>query len=250
MVCSARSMEEHERNSIWATENVLRTAAAAGVRQLLHVSSIAVLATQKGRSGISEEGAFEPNPRRCGPYVWGKLQSEKLARKLAAELDLKLRIVRPSALVDYRRFDPPGRLGKRVGNIFVAVGSRRETLAVADVTFSADIIAWIVAHFETAPTTLHITAPELPTKRELVARLRHHNPGLRVIWLPRPVLVPLSWVAIMLQKSLRPRQTATNVARIFQKRDYDTSRIAAVARRLEGENSSSSVAPRDTFHLA
>ena len=109
--------EEHERNSIWATENVLRTAAAAGVRQLLHVSSIAVLATQKGRSGISEEGAFEPNPRRCGPYVWGKLQSEKLARKLAAELDLKLRIVRPGAVVDYQRFDPPGRLGKRVGNM-------------------------------------------------------------------------------------------------------------------------------------
>jgi predicted dehydrogenase/nucleoside-diphosphate-sugar epimerase len=237
--------EEHERNSIRATENVLRTAAAAGVRQVLHVSSIAVLATQKGRSRINEEGAFEPNPRRCGPYVWGKLESEKLARKLAAELDLKLRIVRPGALVDYQRFDPPGRLGKRVGNIFVAVGSPREKLAVADVTFSADIIAWIVARFEAAPRMLHITAPELPTKRELVARLRHHNPGLRVIWLPRPVLVPLSWVAIMLQKVLRPRQTATNLARIFQKRDYDTSRIAAVTRRLEGENSSSSVVPRD-----
>ena len=242
--------EEHEKNSIRATENVLRAAATAGVTQVLHVSSIAVLSGQMGSSGINEEADFEANPRRCGPYVWGKLESEKLATRLAAKLGLTLRIVRPGALVDYRRFDPPGRLGKRVGNVFVAIGGRQEKLAAVDVTFCAEIIAWILAHFDDAPSILNILAPELPTKRELVTRLREYNPGLRVIWLPRVLVRPLSWLAIVLQKSLRPRQTATNVARIFQKRDYDTSRIAAVTRRLEGESSSSSVAPRDTFHLA
>ena len=117
-----------------------------------------------------------------------------------------------------------------------AIGGRREKLAAVDVTFCAEIIAWILAHFDDAPSILNILAPELPTKQQLVTRLREYNPGLRVIWLPRVLVRPLSWLAIVLQKSLHPRKPAINAARVFAQEHYDTVKIASVVRQLDGSS--------------
>ncbi|MBU6435380.1 MAG: hypothetical protein KJS98_18890, partial [Nitrospirae bacterium] len=55
-----------------------------------------------------------------------------------------------------------------------------------------------------------------------------------VIWLPTFVLVPLSWVATVLQKVLRPGKPAINVAKVFSVLPYDTSAIAILAKRIDG----------------
>ena len=77
--------------------------------------------------------------------------------------------------------------------------------------------------------------PELPTRREAVELLRRMNPDLTVIWLPTALLVPLSWVAFIAQKTLRPRKPAMNLAKAFSSPRYDTSRIASVAARMNGQ---------------
>jgi len=141
--------------------------------------------------------------------------------------------VRPGALVDYENFEPPGRLGKRLGNIFVAVGSPRDPLGVADVGFAGRTLAWMAASFDDAPDTLHILAPTLPTRRELVARLERVNPDLTVVWLPTMLLVPLSWAAIGAQKLLRRGKPAINVAKVFASQRHDSSLIAAIEPRVE-----------------
>jgi hypothetical protein len=151
-------------------------------------------------------------------------------------LGLDLRIVRPSALVDYRHFDPPGLLGKRIGNIFVAVGMPGHQLGVVDVTFSAQTLAWMVRHFEDAPLVLNLFEPKLPTKRELLARLRSTNPDLTVVWLIPLVLLPLSWFAFALQKLVRPRSPALSIAKVFARLRYDTSRISALAPAIKAES--------------
>jgi hypothetical protein len=87
----------------------------------------------------------------------------------------------------------------------------------------------MVRHFEEAPPILNLFEPALPTKRELLARLRRDNPDLTVLWLPPVVLVPLSWFAIALQKAIRPRTPAIDVAKIFARLRYDTSLIAGLA---------------------
>src|SRR4029077_17968241 len=138
--------------------------------------------------------------RTGGPYAWGKIESERLAVTRCKDLGIDLRVVRPSALVDYRRFDPPGLLGKRIGNIFIAVGMPSHHLGVVDVVFSAQTLAWTMRHFDEAPRVLNLFEPNLPTKRELLARLRRTNPDLSVVWLPPVILLPLSWFAIALQK--------------------------------------------------
>jgi len=232
---TAGGWDQHERNSVAATEQVLTAAASAHVKQVIHVSSISVLAVPARGERLSEDSEFEANARTGGPYAWGKIESELLAVSRSHQLGIDLRVVRPSALVDYRHFDPPGLLGKRVGNIFVAVGMPSHQLGVVDVVFSAQTLAWMVRHFDEAPAVLNLFEPQLPTKRELLARLRRSNPDLTIVWLPPVLLLPISWLAIALQKMLRPGAAAINVAKIFARLNYDTSRIAALAPAVKGE---------------
>ncbi|HEY1952203.1 MAG TPA: Gfo/Idh/MocA family oxidoreductase [Gemmatimonadaceae bacterium] len=226
---TAGGWDQHRRNSIEATGNVLTATAAAQIERIIHISSISVLAVPRRGESLTDNGPLEPSPRSGGPYAWGKLESEKLAVARSKELGLDLRIVRPSALVDYRAFDPPGLLGKRLGNVFVAVGMPGQRLGVVDVVFSAQTIAWMVRNFSAAPRVMNLFEPELPTKRELLTRLRASNPDLGEIWLLPVMLHPLSWFAILLQKTIHPRKPAISVAKIFSRLRYDTSTIARLA---------------------
>jgi predicted dehydrogenase/nucleoside-diphosphate-sugar epimerase len=232
---TAGRWEQHQRNSVDATEQVVRAAAAARVKRMIHVSSISVMAVPGRAEKLSESTPFEANSRTGGPNAWGKIESERLAVTRCGELGIDLRVVRPSALVDYRFFDPPGLLGRRLGNIFVAVGMPSHKLGVVDVVFSGQTLAWMVRHFDQAPVVLNLFEPELPTKRELLARLRTMNPDLTVVWLYPLVLVPLSWFAFALQKMLRPRSPALSLAKMFARLQYDTSRIRSLAPAIRAE---------------
>jgi predicted dehydrogenase/nucleoside-diphosphate-sugar epimerase len=227
---TAGGWEDHQRNSLDATANVLAAAHAAGVSRVIHVSSSAVQAQIGGP--INEDSPLEPKERGSGPYVWGKLASERLAVEKGRELGLDVKVVRPAAIIDAKDFDPPGRLGKRLGNVFVAVGYPWHRLGVVDLDFAASTLAWMVRHWDEAPGVLNLYDPELPTKRDLLARLKATNPDISVVWLWPPVLHPLSWFAILLQKVLRPSRPAINVAKVFSVPRYDTSRIAALAPRV------------------
>jgi predicted dehydrogenase/nucleoside-diphosphate-sugar epimerase len=230
---TAGGWEAHERNSLQATEFLLRAAASGGVKQVVHVSSLAVLA---GRGEpISEQTPLLADSRSRGPYVWGKLESEKIALRLATELGVAVKVVRPGALVDYASIDPPGRLGRRVGNLFVAVGSPRDRLGVTSVEMCAEVIGWMCENFDRAPEVVNLLDPDLPEKRSLTRLLKSRNPDLRVVWLPRAVLTPMAWAAILAQKIRRPGSPAINAAKVFARESYDTSG----ARELVRESGSS-----------
>jgi len=224
---TAGGWEEHQRNSLDATAYMIKGAAAAGVTRFTHVSSLAVLAQSKGEP-IGDLHPLELNSKGSGPYVWGKLESERLAVTLGEELGVSIKVVRPGALVDYGQFDPPGRLGKRLGNFFVAVGSPRDRLGVVDVGFAGRFLGWMTDHWEDSPSPLNLLDPVLPTKRDLLGHLRKMNPDLTVIWLPRVILLPLSWCATVAQKLLRPGKPSINVAKVFSVLPYDTSTIAKI----------------------
>jgi predicted dehydrogenase/nucleoside-diphosphate-sugar epimerase len=241
---TAGSWDQHQANSIDATVNTMRAAAAAGVRRFIHVSSLAVVAPPSG-AALSESSPLYADSRTAGPYVWGKLESERQAEALARELGLALTIVRPGALVDYAAFDPPGRLGRRLGNFFVAVGSPGQRVGVADVGFAGEVLAWMVDHPAETPAMLHLLEPDLPTKRELLDRLRAANPDLSVVWLPWPVLVVLSGFGIVLQKLLRPSRPAMHVAKAFAPQRLDTSAVRRVRDAMQPDRVTPAVhAPR------
>ncbi len=229
---TAGGWPEHQRNSLDATAQMIKGAAAAGIRHFIHVSSLAVLAQGTG-SPIGDNHPLEPDSKGSGPYVWGKLESEKLAVQLGKDLGVSVKIARPGALVNYGDFDPPGRLGKRLGNFFVAVGSPSDRLGVVDVGFAGRLLAWMTDTWDSVPNPLNLLDPISPTKRELLDHLRKANPDLTVLWLPTIVLVPLSWLATGLQKVLRPGKPAINVAKVFSVLPYDTSAIAKLAKGVD-----------------
>ena len=217
--------DAHQRNSIDATVSVLRAAADAGVSTFVHVSSVAVLdSTRKGP--ITDETPLHPDPKSLGPYAWGKLESERLARELAPELGITLKVVRPVALVDPSAFAPPGRLGRRLGNLFVAVGWPSKSLAAAsNVSSARGVVAAAIRPGDTQDV-MNLVPRESPTRGELVERLRQTSPEVSVVWLPRVLLYPLSWTATLAQKVLRPGKPAMNVASAFAGTDYEPGSAA------------------------
>jgi predicted dehydrogenase/nucleoside-diphosphate-sugar epimerase len=236
---TAGSWQEHQRNSIDATANVIRAAAAAGVQQVIHISSLAVLTKPTGRGPISDQTPLLSQSRSFGPYVWGKLESERLAIELGRTLGIGVKIARPGPLVDFGNFDPPGRLGRRIGNFFVAVGTPGDRLAMTELQFAARVLVWMLSHFDAAPDALNLLDPQAATKREAIGRLRRSNPDLTVVWLPMSVLAPLSWMALLAQKVARPGKSAMNIANAFATPKYDTSLIGAVASEMRVAGSGS-----------
>lgn len=225
---TAGGWEDHERNSIDATEKLIRAASEAGIDRFIQVSSIAVLAQERG-SSVSERSPLHKDPRSAGAYTWGKLVSEQRAIELGEELGLRVKVWRPAALIDLERFEPPGKLGKRAGNLFVAVGGRREPIGASDVGYCARMLAWAALDFDGSPEILNILPPVMPSRGELVEELRKTSPDLTVVWLPRLLLGPLSLFAVVLQKVLRPGKAAVSVAKVFARQRYDNAEAARVA---------------------
>jgi predicted dehydrogenase/nucleoside-diphosphate-sugar epimerase len=224
--------EDHQANSIDASEKLIRAAASAGVKQFVQVSSIAVLAAPENGRPLDEQSPLEPDPRKLGPYGWGKAESEKRAAELGKQLSIDVKIVRPGPIVDFERFDPPGRLGRRVGPLFVAVGAPDEVVPLVDLRFAAEALAWIAANFKETPDMLNLLSPDLPTRRELTRRLKDSLAGVKAAWLPRALLNPLSWSATGAQRLLKPKRQPTDIAKAFSSPAYDTGLARDIAKRI------------------
>lgn len=227
---TAGGWDAHRRHSIEATENVLRAAARAGVPRVLYVSSLAVVASDAPNAPITEDSPLLEDPRSAGPYAWGKTEAERRARTLAGELGIDLKVVRPGAVVDGDDFEPPGRLGRSIGPLFVAVGSSEERMGVVDRGFAARMIARGTLHFDEFPSVLHLLDPELPTRGELVDKLKIRRPDVRVVWLPRFLLPALDPMAVLAQRLLQPGEQPISLTEVFGDRHYDTEQIAKVVR--------------------
>ena len=235
---TAGGWDAHQRNSIDATRNVLDAMAASGIKQLVHVSSLAVI-DDGARQPLTESSPLEHDGRRRGPYVWGKLESEKLAAAAAETHGIAVRIVRPGALVPPGTdFDPPGKLGRALGGVFVAMGSPSATIPICDVDWAGDMIGWMATHFAEAPSMIHAINPTPATRRELIRRCRAVRPGLRVVWYPTPLLALTSWGLTLAQRIARPGKTPVDLKSAFTSPRCDTAatrRISQAMQRIESD---------------
>lgn len=229
---TAGGKEEHRRNSIEATRLLVEAAARAGARGLLHISSLAVLKTSRelGRA-LDESAPVDTGSMARGPYVWGKAESEVLAVQLCAQLGLPIRIIRPGPLVDYRAYQPPGRLGRELGPLFVAIGPRRGALSVCDVSTAARVVRSYVQDFDAAPPVLNLVEAPPPARRELMDRYRKDRPDLRVLWFPAWLLRLLSGPLKLLQRVALGSKQPIDVAAAFASERYRTELASQVINR-------------------
>ncbi len=223
---------EHQRNSIDATRHVIEAAASAGVKRVVHVSSVAILksSAEFGRP-LDESAPVDIGNLGRGPYVWGKAESEILAQRLGSELGLDLKVIRPGPLVDYTAFQPPGRLGREIGPLFVAVGPRHGALSVCDVSTGARVIRSYAEDFDIAPPMLNLVESPPPARRELMARFLESRPDLRVFWVPFVALRILSGPLRLLQRLVLGSKQPIDVAAAFASERYETALAGRVIER-------------------
>jgi predicted dehydrogenase/nucleoside-diphosphate-sugar epimerase len=214
---TAGGQEEHRRNSIEATRHVFEAAARAGVRDIVHVSSIAILKTSREVGGeITENTPIDAGHLRRGPYVWGKAESELLARQLGADLG------------DYTAYAPPGRLGREVGPRFIAIGPKRRALSVCDVGTAARVIRSYAQNLGAAPDVVNLVESPPPTRRELVRRLLDRRPDLRVWWVPAVLLRLMSGPLKLVQRVALGAKEPLDVYAAFASEPYRTDVAAQV----------------------
>ncbi|MEZ5287587.1 MAG: NAD-dependent epimerase/dehydratase family protein [Vicinamibacterales bacterium] len=227
---TAGGKSDQQRNSIAATKMLIEGAAAAGVRKVLHVSSLAVLKPGNGRM-VDEKTAVDAGNLERGPYVWGKAESELLAERLGRDLGLQVKVVRPGPLVDYAAYQPPGRLGREVGPWYVAIGGRRTPLSVLDVGTGARVIRSYVDDFDAAPDMVNLVESPAPTRAELAERLVAGRSDLKVVWFPATLLKMLSGPAKLLQRWVMGASKPLDVYAAFSSEQYQPDVARAVITR-------------------
>jgi predicted dehydrogenase/nucleoside-diphosphate-sugar epimerase len=226
---TAGGREAHERNSVGATRMLIESMNLAGVKKLVHISSIAVLKTGREIGGaIKEDTPLALDNEDRGPYVWGKAESERLAKELCGNLGIMVRIIRPGPLVDYKNFEPPGRLGREVGPWFISIGSGRSRLSLCSVERAAEVIRKYVEDFENMPEVLNLVEPDSPTRSELVSILLDARPDLTSFRMPFLVIRIMSPVLKIVQRVLRPKVKPIDIYAAFSPEEYDSTLAAKV----------------------
>jgi len=100
-----RSWEDHHKANVQGTQNVLDAVVDAGVKRVVHISSVAVY--RQHRPNVAEDGPqLTADSRRTftNAYSISKAVSEQLAWRMAKEHGLELTTLRPCAI--YGAFDP------------------------------------------------------------------------------------------------------------------------------------------------
>ena len=78
------------------TENVLRAAAACGIKRVVYTSSVAAIGSTP-KKVVKDESNWNDNFSM--PYTRAKTDSERRAWELAKELDIDLRVINPSGVL-------------------------------------------------------------------------------------------------------------------------------------------------------
>jgi nucleoside-diphosphate-sugar epimerase len=194
---------------------------------VLHISSLAVLKPGNGRI-VDESAQVDAGNLERGPYVWGKAESEVLARRLGRDLGLQVKVLRPGPLVDYAAYHAPGRLGRELGPWYVAIGGRNTPLSVLDVGTGARVVRSYIDDFDSAPELVNLVESPAPTRGELAARLRERRPDLTVIWLPALALRLLSGPAKLVQRWLMGATKPIDLYAAFSSERYKPDVATAV----------------------
>ena len=169
--------------------------------------------------------------RGRGPYVWGKGESEKVAMDFSLETELPVRIVRLGPLVDYANYTPPGRLGREIHNLFVAMGSARDSLSICSVQTAAETMLTYMSDFEDMPKILNLVEPTAPTRKDLLERWKTKRKPIYVVRVPNFVLSGLSPFLVLLQRLFLRGAKPIDIKSAFSSEKYDTKLARSVLER-------------------
>jgi predicted dehydrogenase/nucleoside-diphosphate-sugar epimerase len=226
--------EAHERNTVGATRLLLEAAAKHGIKQFLHTSSIAVLKpSSRFGAALTEASPVDADNLGRGPYVWGKAEAERRVTEFCAGHGIEQRQIRLGPLVDYASFTAPGRLGREVGPLYVAMGLPGSRLSVCDVNTASNVIRYTLENFAKTPAMLNLVESPQPTRGELAKRLKLARPDLSFFWLPLSVVWMLSLLLKLVLRLMKPGKKPLDLYSAFVSERYNAALAAEVIARAK-----------------
>jgi nucleoside-diphosphate-sugar epimerase len=183
-VSTTGAWEEFEAVNVHGTETLIRLAMGAGVRRIVHVSSLSVYAVPRDGATITEESAYDVDGgAERGLYARSKLAADQIA-SAAMRDGAPLTIVRPGLLYGPGRTPSLARRSVGVGPLRVLLASPDYQLPLAYVDNVADAIA-LAARVEAARGRSY-TIVDVHARQADYTRLYRQISGAR--W--TPVYVP------------------------------------------------------------
>jgi predicted dehydrogenase/nucleoside-diphosphate-sugar epimerase len=242
--CAAETsggMDDHERNSAEATRKIIEAAFSAGVKKLIHISSLAVLKPGANSECILNESSQvdKDNPAR-GAYVWGKAQAEDIIDKMRLRGEINVKIIRPGPLVDFRNFEAPGRLGREIAPYFIVMGGKNSRLSLCGVQTAAQVVRHYLENFDSVPDVLNLVEPEALTRQSLIKKLLENRKDLNPLFIPGFLVKSISGILFLLQKAVRPGRKPLSIAQAFSSENYRTDLAAEIILKANMNQSSAS----------
>ena len=182
-------------NTVIPTRYLLTAAAQTGVRRFVQISSLGVYGAAELATGsqLDELTPLDSHPELRDPYTYSKIVQEQVAWEARAQSNLPLTIIRPGVIYGPGRGVLSNRVGLKLGPLLIKMGGS-QTLPYTYVDNCAAAVSQACFAEGVDGEAFNILADGLPTGSQLLRKLRRSGQGVRALWVPRPMIGPLSSV--------------------------------------------------------
>jgi nucleoside-diphosphate-sugar epimerase len=180
-------------NNVVATRGLIEAVRGPRLRRFVLISSLAVYGTGHLRPGdrVDETCPLDPEPHRRDAYTYSKIEQEQVAWEAHRDRGLPLVAVRPGVIYGPGRDCLTGRLGLRLGSLFVRMGGRLP-LPYTFVENCADAVVRAAVTPGVEGESFNAVDDGFPTGRALLRRYRAEVGGIRTLTVPRWAVGPLT----------------------------------------------------------
>ncbi|MBX3027543.1 NAD-dependent epimerase/dehydratase family protein [bacterium] len=143
-VATTGAWEEFEATNVSATQTLIELARAAGVRRIVHVSSLSVYAVPSDGAVVREDSAYDDSGGERGFYARSKLLADQAAMAAIAT-GAPVTVIRPGLLYGPGQRPPLARRSIGLGPLRLLLARRGYLLPLAYVENVADAIVLAVS---------------------------------------------------------------------------------------------------------
>lgn len=189
--------EEHERVNVRATESLFLAAEKAGVKRIVHMSSVVVYGLEAAATGeaIRELSPYAQRPPNWAHYMRSKIESDQCAQRYNAKHTVPVTVLRLGIVYGPGAKHAPGRGLMDVGSFRFMIGMGRNHLPYAYIDNVVDLVLMASAVPQAKGQTYNILDMPQRTVREAVARSRSvTGKPIRVVPIPPFVVRVAAWL--------------------------------------------------------
>lgn len=180
-------------NTVIPTRALLGASVRCQVRRFVQISSLGVYAAAGLSTGdqLDETTPLDPHPELRDPYTYSKIVQEQITWEAHIQSNLPVTVIRPGVIYGPGRGVLSNRVGLKLGPVLIKMGGS-QTVPYTFVENCASAVALACRVQGADGEALNILDDGLPTGSQLLRKLRRAGQGIRSVWIPRPLIGPLS----------------------------------------------------------